>query len=115
MLFNSVEEPDHWPYALNVANIYSRLLKLTSPRVNHLKRSQIWKSRENFSRDCSRGGVTYCGRAGFIFCPINGAVAGERGGRTANKSETDPDLSMALVRAQLATLLEDKGRMGAKC
>ena len=56
LLFNSVEEPDHWPYALNVANIYSRLLKLTSPRVNHLKRSQIWKSSENFSRDCSRGG-----------------------------------------------------------
>ena len=68
-----------------------------------------------FQSRLQQGGVTYCGRAGFIFCPINGAVAGERGGRTANKSETDPDLSMALVRAQLATLLEDKGRMGAKC
>ena len=68
-----------------------------------------------FQSRLQQEGVTYCGRAGFIFCPINGAVAGERGGRTANKSETDPDLSMALVRAQLATLLEDKGRMGAKC
>ena len=60
-----------------------------------MKPSQIGESGAKFSPGeglLGGEGVTYCGQPGLYFAGSM-AVAG-RGGRSANKSETDPNLSM---------------------